>query len=91
MFEEFRRDGLAALAQAYAAAEPPRGEIVVVVAPPAPVEGITDEAIAAGAVDDALRAALAALPTRDAAERVAAETGASRRPLYQRALQLKDE
>jgi 16S rRNA (cytidine1402-2'-O)-methyltransferase len=90
MFEEFRRGGLLTLAQAMAAAETPRGELVVVVAPPAPRQGLSNAAIAAGEADAALRAALATLPTRDAAQRVALETGAARRALYQRALQLKD-
>lgn len=90
LFEEFRRGSLATLAAQVASGETPRGEIVVVVGPPPPREGLSDAAIAAGVADDALRAALASLPTRDAAQRVADETGAARRALYQRALQLKD-
>jgi 16S rRNA (cytidine1402-2'-O)-methyltransferase len=90
LFEEFRRDRLPALAAALAAEDQPRGELVVMIGPPAPREGLSDAAIAAGEADAALRAALATLPTREAAQRVAAETGAARRALYQRALQLKD-
>jgi 16S rRNA (cytidine1402-2'-O)-methyltransferase len=81
LFEEARRDRLAALAETYANA-PPKGEIVVVVGPP--------EAAAAspGEVDAQLAAALSTMSVRSAAEAVAAATGLPKREVYRRALAL---
>jgi len=84
LHEEFRRDSLAALTEHYAAAGPPKGEVVIVVAPPG-----EESAADSDTVDQLLRAALADLSTRDAADRVAAETGWARRTVYGRALALK--
>lgn len=81
-FEEARRDGLAALAAAYAAEPDPRGEIVVVVGPP------LDAEVAAEDVDAALTAALEGASVRDAAATVAARLGLPRRQVYARALEL---
>lgn len=81
-FEETRRGRLAALAQAYAAEAPPKGEIVVVVGPPAPA-GTADADI-----DAALRAALASGSVKDAAREVAEALGAPRNRVYQRALDM---
>jgi 16S rRNA (cytidine1402-2'-O)-methyltransferase len=87
-FEEVRRDTLADLAAFYAAAGAPRGEIAIVVAPPPTQPLLRDPA----EIDAALRQALAAHGTREAAARVAAETGLSKRALYARALELaRDE
>ncbi|MEK7245137.1 MAG: 16S rRNA (cytidine(1402)-2'-O)-methyltransferase [Pseudomonadota bacterium] len=85
MFEEVRRDALPVLARHYAEAGPPKGEIVVVVAPPEerPVAGAAD-------VDRALEDALARLPPSAAAAETARLTGISRRELYARALRLKN-
>lgn len=82
-YEEVRNGALTELAQSYAQA-PPKGEIVVVVGPPA-------EAPAASAedADILLRDALARLPVGRAASEVAASTGLDRRTLYTRALELK--
>ena len=82
-YEEVRNGALTELAQRYAQA-PPKGEIVVVVGPPA-------EAPAASAedADILLRDALARLPVGRAASEVAASTGLDRRTLYTRALELK--
>ena len=82
-FEEVRRARLSALAAAIDA--PPRGEIVVVVAPP-------DEAPPAdeAALDAALRRFLPSHPVKEAARLAAEETGAMRREAYARALILKD-
>jgi len=66
----------------YAAIDPPKGEIVIVVGPPVHAEA-TDAAI-----DDALRAALAGASLRDAVDAAATATGASRRRVYGRALAL---
>lgn len=63
----------------------PKGEIVIVVAPPAPVEVQQDEAI----LDQLLTDALTRLPASKAASEVAKATGADRRDLYARALALK--
>ncbi|HWA20950.1 MAG TPA: 16S rRNA (cytidine(1402)-2'-O)-methyltransferase, partial [Caulobacterales bacterium] len=91
MFEEFRRGALPDLAKAAALAEPPKGEIVVVVAAPAPQAGVTESDIEAGRADTELRRALARLPVREAVQEVAAVLAAPRRPLYQRALFLKGQ
>ncbi|HTO82023.1 MAG TPA: 16S rRNA (cytidine(1402)-2'-O)-methyltransferase [Methylomirabilota bacterium] len=82
LYEEVRRGTLAELQAHYAAADPPKGEIVIVVGPPVRAEA-TDAAI-----DDALRAALASESLRDAVAAVAAATGAPRRRVYGRALAL---
>ena len=82
LFEEVRRGRLADLAAQYRAAGPPRGEIAIVVGPPNP------EAPRADDLDDLLAAALEQASLRDAATRVAAETGLPRREVYARALAL---
>lgn len=83
LYEEARRASLGALAAHYAQAGPPRGEIVVVVAPPEPAAApdVAD-------LDAMLKAALAEGGVKQAAEAVAAATGAQRRTLYARALHL---
>ncbi|MEA3038328.1 MAG: rRNA (cytidine1402-2-O)-methyltransferase [Sphingomonadales bacterium] len=82
-FEETVTGTLPELAERYVEA-PPKGEIVVVVAPPGAAEP---------AGDDALDAALAEAMTRLSASRAAAEVaealGVPRRRAYERALQLK--
>jgi 16S rRNA (cytidine1402-2'-O)-methyltransferase len=90
MFEEFRRGDLPALAAAAALGDPPKGEMVVMVGPPEAREAMSEADIEAGAADHDLRAALARLPLGQAAQEVAALTGAPRRLLYQRALALKN-
>jgi 16S rRNA (cytidine1402-2'-O)-methyltransferase len=86
LHEEVRRGTLDALAQAYAQLPEPRGEIVVVVAPPA------DQAPAgAEEVDGMLRDALARLSVKDAVEEVAGLAGRPRRDVYRRALALKKD
>jgi 16S rRNA (cytidine1402-2'-O)-methyltransferase len=82
LYEEVRRGELAELAQHYAAAGEPRGEIVVVIAPP------QAETASAGDVDTLLRAALERLSVKEAVAEVAAVTGRPRREVYQRALEL---
>lgn len=84
LHEEIAEGTLSGLAERYGAIEPPRGEIVVVVAPP-------DAATTASSMqrlDEALEAALASHSLRDAVDRVAAETGLPRRTVYARALEL---
>jgi 16S rRNA (cytidine1402-2'-O)-methyltransferase len=81
--EEARAGTLEDLA-AYYEARKALGEIVVVVSPPALAQETPDP----DALDAKLRAALEAHGVRDAADRVAAETGLKRRAVYARALEL---
>jgi 16S rRNA (cytidine1402-2'-O)-methyltransferase len=83
-FEEVRRGTLTELAAHYQEAGAPKGEIVVVIAPP----NETDAEISADALDDQLNAALKTLSVKDAADTVAEATGMKRRTVYQRALEL---
>lgn len=84
LYEEVVRDTLVDLAGRYAASGPPKGEIVLVVAPPdAPAEASADR------IDTALRGALATMSVRDAAATVAAATDAPRRVVYERALAIE--
>lgn len=83
LYEEAVSGTLSVLAARYAAA-PPRGEIVIVVAPPgeAPPASAED-------ADAALSEALTRLPASKAAAEVAKTLGLDRRALYARALALK--
>lgn len=84
-FEEARRDTLDVLAAHYHAEGPPRGEIVIVIAPPdANAVAISEEDI-----DAALRTAMAGASVKEAAAEVAARFGRPRREVYARALELK--
>lgn len=82
-FEEAVTDSLSALAARYADA-PPRGEIVIVVAPPG-----EPEAASAEDADAALTEALQRLPASKAAGEVAKKLGLDRKALYARALEMK--
>ncbi len=84
-YEEVRRDGLAELAAHYAEAGAPKGEIVVLVGPPAP------ETASDAEVDRALAEALVNMSVKDAAASVAAMTGWPRREVYRRALDLSEK
>ena len=86
-FESVRRGTLDALAGDYEREGPPKGEIVLLVAPPGEDAPILDGA----ALDDKIRAALAKFSLKDAASVVAAETGQPRRKIYARALELSGE
>jgi 16S rRNA (cytidine1402-2'-O)-methyltransferase len=82
LFEEARRGDLADLARHYRSTGPPKGEIVIVVGPPAaPADQAED-------LDKRLTARLERVSLRDAATMVAAETGLPRREVYARALAL---
>ena len=83
--EEIRRGRLGELAEHYRSADAPRGEVVIVVGPP-------DVAAPAAAVDidSRLRALLAGHSLRDAVAQLAAETGITRKLLYERALALRN-
>jgi 16S rRNA (cytidine1402-2'-O)-methyltransferase len=85
LHEEVRRGNLPALAREYAAGGESRGEIVIVVGPPAPTGTETDD------VDALLRAALTRVSLKDAVGEVVLATGHPRRSVYQRALALTKE
>ena len=82
-YEEAVTGSLSILAARYADA-PPKGEIVVVVAPPGDPEPATE-----ADADAALAEALTRLPAGRAASEVAKALGLDRRTLYARALELK--
>jgi len=85
LYEETRRGTLRELADHYAAAGPPKGEIVIAI-------GGADAATriaSAETLDAQLRSALASLSVKDAAAAVAAATGLPRKQVYARALELK--
>ncbi|MDN2566461.1 16S rRNA (cytidine(1402)-2'-O)-methyltransferase [Aquibium sp. A9E412] len=84
-FEEVRRDTLGALAAGYAEAGPPKGEVVVCVAPPGE-EAAPDEAD----VEALLRALIVDMPAARAAAEAARRTGRPKGELYRRLLALKD-
>jgi 16S rRNA (cytidine1402-2'-O)-methyltransferase len=83
LYEEVRRDNLDALAASYAQAGEPRGEIVIVIAPPA-----AETRVEASALDAMLRDALGRVSVKEAVAEIAAATGHPRRDIYQRALAL---
>ncbi len=85
LHEEVRRGDLTTLARDYAEGAETRGEIVIVVAPPAEDDGQADD------VDDLLRRALARVSVKDAVGEVALATGRPRREVYQRALALAND
>jgi 16S rRNA (cytidine1402-2'-O)-methyltransferase len=85
LYEQCVTGTLAELAARYADA-PPKGEIVIVVAPPT---GELAEEGDDAAVDAALRAALAEQPVAQAAKAVAKRFGRDRHDVYARALALK--
>jgi len=85
LYEEVRRGTLSDLADHYASAGPPKGEVVVVVGPPERGGGAT---LAAQDLDAKLGAALGRASLRDAVAAVAAETGLPRKRVYARALEL---
>ncbi len=84
LHEEIRRGDLASLAEAYAH-ETPRGEIVLVIAPPGEAQ-----AVSAAETETLLRQALARVSLKDAVGEVADATGLPRREVYRQALALAD-
>ncbi len=86
LHEEVRRGDLVSLAQSYAETGELRGEMVLVIAPPA-----ASEQPSADDTDALLRQALARVSLKDAVGEVALATGLPRRDLYQRALLLAKE
>ncbi|MGB6171682.1 MAG: SAM-dependent methyltransferase, partial [Xanthobacteraceae bacterium] len=85
LHEEIRRGELTKLAEAYAD-QLPRGEIVLVIAPPP-----ASEPVGAAETETMLRKALARVSLKDAVGEVADATGLPRREVYQRALALTKE
>lgn len=83
-FEEMRPGTLAGLAAHYAAADTPKGEIVICVGPPvARTEGPAD-------IDRLLLSLAAEMPTSKAAAEAAKMTGGQKQVLYRRLLELKE-
>ena len=85
LHEETRRGLLSQLAEHYAKAGAPRGEVTLLVGPPREAQ------IDMGKIDAALKAALPFMPVKAAAEMIAALTDGSKKEIYARALDLKDE
>lgn len=85
MYEEIRTDSLANLAAHYAAADTPKGEIVILVGPAAV------SATPALDLDQELRKALLTMSVRDAVAAVVATTGLKKSAVYQRALEITQE
>lgn len=85
LFEEVRRAPLGELAAHYGSQGAPKGEIVVVVAPPLPPEAVSDEALA-----DFI-ASWPDLSAKDAAERASDELGVSRRRAYAAVLAIREK
>ncbi|MEH7879375.1 16S rRNA (cytidine(1402)-2'-O)-methyltransferase [Rhizobium laguerreae] len=83
-YEEFRRGSLAELAAHYQQVENVKGEIVLVIGPPEPVE--TDEADVEAILADLSKS----MPTAGAATEAARLTGLPRKMLYQRLLEIKN-
>jgi 16S rRNA (cytidine1402-2'-O)-methyltransferase len=84
-FEESVTGTLLELASRYESA-PPKGEIVIVVAPPSPAEPASDDQM-----EEALKEALFTQSPAKAAGHVARTLGGDRKALYARALELKKE
>ena len=82
-FEEARKGSLQELADYYAQANTPKGEIVVVLGPPVKTEATQDD------IDQALLTTLKGFRVKDAAKMIAQEMGISRNQAYERALELK--
>lgn len=86
LHEEVVRGDLADLAAHYADISAPKGEIVIVVGPPAAPPELTVEFL-----DARLTELLQSASVRDAASQLAAESGLARRDLYTRALLLSGD
>ncbi len=84
MHEEVRRGALRELAAYYEKTGAPKGEVTLLVAPAQ--AAVPDDT----RIDAALKAALAFMPVKAAAELIAGLTGGSRKQIYARALELKD-
>ena len=85
MFEEVRRAPLPELAAHYAETGAPKGEIVIVIAPPLEAEDVSAEALDAFLAD-----ALTRMSVKEGAAAAAAQLGVPRKRAYARALELQD-
>jgi 16S rRNA (cytidine1402-2'-O)-methyltransferase len=85
-FEETRRGKLADLAAHYEREGPPRGEIVILLGPPAEEQGAD-----AATLDAAILAAGDDRPLKEIAAEIAERLGLKRRDVYERALKLRDD
>lgn len=85
-FEETRRGALDELAAHYQETDAPKGEIVIVVAPPDP----DAKTLSPAELDARLKKALARGSLKDAVAEVTDETGMKKREVYARALALSD-
>lgn len=83
LHEEVRRASLDELAAHYASVAP-KGEVTLLVGPPLEVRADWS------AIDKALEAALAFMPVKAAADMIAGLTGASRKAVYDRALEKRN-
>ena len=83
LYEEVRRGTLEDLAAHYRGGGAPKGEIVVVIGPPAAAEALDTREL-----DALIEGARASMSIRDAADAVAGTTGLPRRQVYARALEL---
>jgi 16S rRNA (cytidine1402-2'-O)-methyltransferase len=84
IYESVRRGTLAELSSALAKEDTPKGEVVLLIAPPTAGSEMLGEA----ALDAQIETALAEHSLKDAASVVAGKTGQPRRQVYARALQL---
>jgi 16S rRNA (cytidine1402-2'-O)-methyltransferase len=82
-FEEVRRGTLIELAAHYEKASAPKGEIVVVVAPPGEAAKVSHDDL-----DAHIKSAMKKFSLKDASAAIAAETGVPRKEVYARALAL---
>jgi len=85
LYEETRRGTLRELAEHYAAAGAPKGEIVIAVGG----ADAANQTASAESLDEQLRLALASSSVKDAAALVAAASGLPRKQVYARALKMK--
>jgi 16S rRNA (cytidine1402-2'-O)-methyltransferase len=85
LHEEVRRGDLKTLAHTYAQGAETRGEIAIVIGPPAESETPAED------IDALLRGALARASVKDAVGEVTLATGWPRREVYRRALELAKE
>lgn len=86
LFEEFRRAPLEELAAHYAKEGEPKGEVVLVISPPEKTEALYNDDVEA-----MLKDALKEMSVKDAAAKIAKETGLPRTELYTHALALKGQ
>jgi len=85
-FEEVVRGNLISLADTYATAGPPKGEVVVVIGPPD--KAAVETSALNMSSDELLSTALKHMSVKSTAAFVAEITGENRKPLYKKALEL---